>query len=184
MNVLGVRRWGPAAAALTLLTGAFQGMQASPAAAVDCFRATCAGKDPIQMGCDNDAEILQQVTEADESVSVRLMWSYMCQGVWMKISRDLDTSPDYVYGTLWTTRAPDGGIQQSDTTGLLSDGVAGAYTKMQNWKKTSAKACWNDVDARYDPFPGKYTMQDPSASGDKPVDASLPQLHGSCTDWL
>ncbi|MFE7358353.1 DUF2690 domain-containing protein [Streptomyces sp. NPDC057543] len=184
MCVHGIRRWGPTAAALTLLAGAFQGIQASPAAAVDCFRATCAGKDPIAMGCDEDAQILQQVTEYDESVSVRLMWSPMCQGVWAKISRDLATSPDYVYMTMWTTRDPDGGIQAPDTVGLLGDGVAGAYTKMQNWKKTSAKACWNDVGAKFDPQPVRYIVQDPSASGDKPVDASLPAMHGTCTDWL
>ncbi|WP_329334510.1 YjfA family protein [Streptomyces sp. NBC_00663] len=172
----GIRRWGPAAAALSLLAGAFQGIQATPAAAVDCFRATCAGKDPIAMGCDDDAELLQQVTEADESVAVRLMWSPLCQGVWAKISRDLDTSPDYVYGTLWTTRAPDGGIQEYDTTGLLGDGVAGAYTKMQNWKATTAKACWNDVDAQFDPAPLRYIKNN--------NDASLPLLHGSCTDWM
>lgn len=184
MCVNGIRRWGPAAAALTLLTGVFQGIQASPAAAYDCFRATCAGKDPIKMGCDEDAEILQQVTEADESVSVRLMWSPHCQGVWAKISRDLDTSPDYVYLTMWTTRDPDGGIQAYDTAGLLTDGVAGAYTEMRNWKKTTAKACWNDVHAQYDPQPMKYIFSDPSATGDKPVDASLPAAHGRCTDWL
>ncbi|MFF0014479.1 DUF2690 domain-containing protein [Streptomyces sp. NPDC005374] len=172
----GIRRWGPATVALTLLAGAFQGIQASPAAAVDCFRDTCAGKDPIQMGCDNDAEILQQVTEPDASVAVRLMWSPLCQGVWAKISRDLDTSPDYVYGTLWTTRDPSGGIQDDDTTGLLADGVAGAYTKMQNWKNTTAKACWNDIDAQYDPAPLRYIVNN--------HDASLALQHGSCTDWL
>lgn len=136
------------------------------------------------MGCDEDAQILQQVTESDESVSVRLMWSPMCQGVWAKISRDLATSPDYVYMTMWTTRDPDGGIQAPDTVGLLGVDVAGAYTKMQNWKQTSAKACWNDVGAKFDPQPVRYIIQDPSASGDKPVDASLPALHGTCTDWL
>ncbi|WP_454342350.1 DUF2690 domain-containing protein [Streptomyces canus] len=176
MCVRGIRRWGPAAVALTLLAGGFQGIQASPAAAVGCFRATCSGKDPIEMGCDDDAELLQQVTEPDGSVVIRLMWSYMCQGVWAKISRDLDTSPDYVYGTLWTTRDPEGGVQQADTTGLLADGVAGAYTKMQNWKKTSAKACWNDVDAQYDPMPLRYIVNN--------NDASMPTVHGSCTDWL
>jgi hypothetical protein len=176
MCVHGIRRWGPAAAALALLAGAFQGIQATPAAAADCWRATCAGKDPIAMGCDDDAEILQQVTEGDESVAVRLMWSPKCQSVWAKISRDLDTSPDYVYGTLWTTRAPDGGVEQYDTTDLLPDGVAGAYTEMQNWKKTSAKACWNDVNAQYDPVPLKYIKDN--------NDASLPPVHGLCTDWL
>lgn len=176
MCVHGIHRSGLAAAVLTLLAGALQGVQASPAAAADCWRATCSGKDPIQMGCDDDAEILQQVTEADESVAVRLMWSPDCQGVWMKISRDLDTSPDYVYGTLWTTRDPDGGIQDYDTTGLLTDGVAGAYTTMQNWKTTSAKACWNDVNARYDPVPLQYIKDNNNAS--------LPVVHGLCTDWL
>ncbi|MFD8689288.1 DUF2690 domain-containing protein [Streptomyces sp. NPDC059651] len=185
MCVHGIRRWGPTAAALALLAGAFQGIQASPAAAdVGCFRATCSGKDPIEMGCDEDAEILQQVTEADESVSVRLLWSPMCQGVWAKVSRDLDTSPDSVYLTLWTTRDPDGGIQAGDTAGRLGDGVAGAYTKMQNWKKTTAKACWNDVNATFDPLPTSYVIQDPGKSNDWPVDASLPAIHGSCTEWM
>ncbi|MGW0120747.1 DUF2690 domain-containing protein [Streptomyces sp. NPDC003327] len=179
-----IRRWGPAAAALTLLAGAVQGIQASPAAAAGCWRATCSGKDPIQMGCDADAEILQQVTEPDASVSVRLMWSPECQAVWAKVSRDLDTSPDYVYLTLWTTRAPDGGIQDYDTAGLLADGVAGAYTPMRNWKTTSAKACWNDVHAQYDPAPLKYIINAPGATTDKPVDASLPTTHGTCTNWL
>lgn len=176
MRVHGIRRWGPAAAALTLLAGAFQGIQASPATAADCWRATCSGKDPIQMGCDDDAEILQQETEEDQSVIVRLMWSPKCQGVWAKVSRDLDTSPDYVYATLWTTRDPDGGIQGYDTTGLLADGVAGAYTKMQNWKTTTAKACWNDVNAQYDPVPLRYIKNN--------NDASLPIVHGMCTDWM
>ncbi|MFE1958457.1 DUF2690 domain-containing protein [Streptomyces sp. NPDC059479] len=184
MCVYGIRRWGPVAAALTLLAGAFQGIQASPAAADDCWRATCAGKDPVQTGCDDDAEILQQVTEADESVVVRLMWSPWCQAVWAKISRDLDTSPDYVYGTLWTTRSPDGGIQEYDTTGLLTDGVAGAYTTMQNWKTTTAKACWNDVNAQYDPVPVKYIKLNGSTTNPQPVDMSLPVMHGLCTDWL
>ncbi|MDF6045532.1 YjfA family protein [Streptomyces sp. JH14] len=180
----GIRRWGPAAAALTLLAGFFQGIEASPASAADCWRAACSGKDPIQTGCDDDAEILQQVTEPDESVAVRLMWSPYCQAVWAKVSRDLDTSPDYVYLTLWTTRDPDGGIEQYDTAGLLADGVAGAYTKMQNWKTTTAKACWNDVHAQYDPAPLKYIIDDPNKTTDTPVDASLPLVHGLCTDWL
>ncbi|MEU9329428.1 hypothetical protein AB0D91_37480 [Streptomyces canus] len=60
--------------------------------------------------------------------------------------------------------------------GLLADGVAGAYTKMQNWKTTTAKACWNDVDAQYDPAPVKYIVNN--------NDASLALQHGSCTDWL
>ncbi|MEU4100613.1 DUF2690 domain-containing protein [Streptomyces tanashiensis] len=184
MCVRGIRRWGPAAVALTLLAGFFQGIQASPAVAAGCWRATCSDKDPIQMGCDADAEILQQVTEADGSVAVRLMWSPDCQAVWAKVSRDLDTSPDYVYLTLWTTRDPDGGIEAYDTAGLLGTGVAGAYTPMRNWKSTTAKACWNDVNAQYDPEPMKYVIQDPTASGDKPVDVSLPALHGSCTDWM
>ncbi|GAA2250971.1 hypothetical protein GCM10010415_08000 [Streptomyces atrovirens] len=182
--VQGIRRWGPPAAALTLLAGAFQGIQASPAAAADCWRATCSGKDPVQMGCDDDAEILQQVAEPDASVVVRLMWSPQCQGVWAKVSRDLDTSPDYVYLTLWSTRDPDGGIQRSTASGPLPDGVAGDYTVMENWKTTTAKACWNDVHTRYDPEPLKYIINNPTATSDKPVDASLPTTHGSCTDWL
>ncbi|MEU5345637.1 MULTISPECIES: DUF2690 domain-containing protein [Streptomyces] len=161
---------------MTLLAGALQGIGASPAAPADCWRATCSGKDPIQTGCDDDAEILQQVTEADESVAVRLMWSPDCQSVWLKVSRDLDTSPDYVFGTLWTTRDPDGGVQDYDTTGLLTDGVAGAYTKMQNWKATTAKACWNDVNAQYDPAPLQYIKNNNNAS--------LPLVHGLCTDWM
>ncbi|WP_328942058.1 YjfA family protein [Streptomyces sp. NBC_00250] len=180
----GIRRWGPVAAALTLLAGAFQGIQASPAAAAGCWRASCEGKDPIQMGCDADAQILQQITESDGSVAIRLMWSPQCQGVWAKVSRDLDTSPDYVYLTLWATRDPDGGIQVYDTSGLLGDGVAGAYTKMQNWKGTTAKACWNDVDGRFDPAPMKYVINDPTVTYDKPVDLSLPIQHGRCTDWM
>ncbi|MET4922048.1 DUF2690 domain-containing protein [Streptomyces sp. PSRA5] len=176
MRVDGIRRWALVAAALTLLAGVLQGVQASSATAADCWRASCSGKDPIQMGCDNDAEILQQVTEPDGSVAVRLMWSPDCQGVWAKFSRDLDTSPDYVYGTLWTTGAPDGGIQDYDTTGRLTDGVAGAYTAMRNWKTTTAKACWNDVNAQYDPVPLRYVKNN--------NDTSLPSTHGSCTDWL
>ncbi|MEV4880446.1 DUF2690 domain-containing protein [Streptomyces cyaneofuscatus] len=183
MRVRGIRRWGPAAAALTLLAGVFQVMQAPSAAAAGCWRASCSGKDPIQMGCDADAEILQQVIEGDESVAVRLMWSPACQGVWAKISRDLDTSPDYVYGTLWTTRGPVGGIEEYDTTGLLADGVAGAYTPMQNWKTTTAKACWNDVHAQYDPMPLRYMVNNPDPNKIPPADASLPAEHGLCTDW-
>ncbi|MFD5725245.1 DUF2690 domain-containing protein [Streptomyces sp. NPDC058368] len=180
----GIRKWGPTTAALALLAGAFQGIQASPAAADECYRETCSGKDPIQMGCDGDAKILQQITEADESVSIRLVWSEKCESVWAKVSRDLDRSPDNVYLTLWTTRDPDGGIQAYDTAGRLGDDVAGVYTKMRDWKRTSAKACWNDVDAQYDPAPVRYIIQDPTASGDMPVDASLPVMHGRCTDWL
>ncbi|MFJ7073565.1 DUF2690 domain-containing protein [Streptomyces sp. NPDC098781] len=182
--VHGIRRWGPAAAALTLLAGAFQGLQASPAVAADCWRASCSGKDPIQMGCDDDAQILQQVTEPDASVVVRLMWSPKCQGVWAKVARDLDTSPDYVYLTLWATRDPDGGIQRPTTTSVLPDGVAGAYTVMENWKTTTAKACWNDVGPLFDPMPLRYIINNPTAAEDKPVDASFPTTHGSCTDWL
>ncbi|WP_103510216.1 DUF2690 domain-containing protein [Streptomyces sp. SM13] len=185
MCVHGIGRWGPTTAALALLAGAFQGITASPAVAEsDCFRDTCSGKDPIAMGCDEDAEILQQETMADESVSVRLLWSPMCQGVWAKVSRDLDTSPAYVYLTLWTTRDPDGGVQAGDSPGVLGSGVAGAYTKMQNWKKTTAKACWNDVDTAFDPAPTKYTIQSPTKQNDWPVDASLAVQHGSCTDWM
>ncbi|MFE0701721.1 DUF2690 domain-containing protein [Streptomyces sp. NPDC058872] len=180
-----VRRWGPAAAVLTLLAGVFQGVQASPAVAdVGCRKSSCSGEDPIQMGCDADAEILHQVTETDGSVAIRLVWSAQCQAVWAKVSRDLDTSPDYVYLTLWTTRDHDGGVENYDTAGLLADGVAGAYTKMQSWKTTSAKACWNDVHSQYDPAPMKYYITDPNTTGDKPIDLSLPVEHGRCTDWL
>lgn len=62
--------------------------------------------------------------------------------------------------------------------------MAGAYTKMQNWKKTTAKACWNDVDTAFDDAPTKYTIQSPAKENDWPVDASLAVLHGSCTDWM
>ncbi|MFE0031426.1 DUF2690 domain-containing protein [[Kitasatospora] papulosa] len=185
MCVHGIRRWGPTAAALALLAGVFQGVTASPAAAEsDCFRDTCSGKDPIAMGCDGDAEILQQATMPDESVSIRLLWSPMCQGVWAKVSRDIDTSPTSVYLTLWTARDPDGGVQAGDSPGVLGSGVAGAYTKMQNWKKTTAKACWNDVDTEFDPAPTKYTIQSPAKTNDWPVDASLMVQHGDCTDWM
>ncbi|MFD9784341.1 hypothetical protein ACFWYX_10355 [[Kitasatospora] papulosa] len=55
---------------------------------------------------------------------------------------------------------------------------------MQNWKKTTAKACWNDVDTEFDPAPTKYTIQSPAKTNDWPVDASLMVQHGDCTDWM
>ncbi|MGH1555779.1 hypothetical protein ACRAWF_39955 [Streptomyces sp. L7] len=44
-------------------------------AAPSCWRDTCSGVDPVDAGCDADAETLQQVDEADESVEVELVWS-------------------------------------------------------------------------------------------------------------
>ncbi|MEU0135014.1 hypothetical protein ABZ172_13470 [Streptomyces sp. NPDC006296] len=80
--------------------------------------------------------------------------------------------------------SPTAASRTTTTPGVLADGVAGAYTVMQNWKDSTAKACWNDVHAQYDPQPVRYVIDDPNSTGDKPVDASLPATHGLCTDWL
>lgn len=171
------RRWAGGATAALLLTAALQGAGAPQAsAAPSCWRDTCSGVDPVAAGCDADAEILQQVDEANGSVEVRLVWSPDCQAVWMKVSRDTGLYDGDVYGSLWTTDGFTGGIEWASTTGLLPDTEQSAYTTMRNWKDTTTKACWNDQGDRFDPFPLHYE--------ENGVDMSSGPLHGLCTDWM
>lgn len=171
------RRWAGGATAALLLAGALQGVSAPQAsAAPSCWRDTCSGLDPVDAGCDADAEILQQVDEPDDSVEVKLVWSPDCQAVWMKVSYDPQASVKDVYGSLWTTDQFTGGIEWASTTGLVTSTRLSAYTPMRNWKDTTTKACWNDQGDRFDPFPLHYEQ-----NGN---DASLGPLHGLCTDWM
>ncbi|MFI6461207.1 DUF2690 domain-containing protein [Streptomyces sp. NPDC050528] len=171
------RRWAGGATAALLLIAALQGAGAPQAsAAPSCWRDTCSGVDPVEAGCDADAETLQQVDTADSAIEVKLVWSPDCQAVWMKVSRDTNLYTGALYGSLWTTDDFTGGIEWASTTGQLADDEQSAYTPMRSWMDSTTKACWNDQGDRFDPVPLHYEQNG--------GDASLSPLHGLCTDWM
>lgn len=123
------------------------------------------------MGCDADAEVLDQV-EDGSVVEVKLVWSPTCQATWTKVTID----PSYespVFGTHWYTPTL-GGVQEAYPTPTPTFANPSVYSLMGNWKATN-KACFNDVDEEYDPAP---IVLDPGT-----VAPPLSQ-HGLCTNWI
>ncbi|MFJ6569703.1 DUF2690 domain-containing protein [Streptomyces sp. NPDC091292] len=159
-------------AALLLALSTSQFAAAPSASAAECWRATCTGKDPYTMGCDDDAEVLDQVNSGND-IEVKLVWSPYCQAAWAKVTID----PGYaekVYAALWYTPTLGGIEKPYPTTSVTKDNPTG-YSAMGNWKATN-KACWNIQGDDWDPAPLVYEQ------GGHAI--PQPLVNGTCTDWI
>ncbi|WP_411111470.1 DUF2690 domain-containing protein [Streptomyces sp. c-19] len=161
-----------AAVALLCLAQLMTAPTASAGATAGCFRSTCTGEDPYAMGCDDDAEVLDQLN-IDNDIEVKLVWSWMCQATWAKVTID-PTYPDTVYGALWHTPTLGGNETAYAVTALSQTSPTG-YSPMGNWKATN-KACWNIQNHGWDPEPLVYE------EGGHVI--PMPLVSGGCTDWM
>jgi hypothetical protein len=167
------RMTGGVAAVLLLLAGVQTAGATAASADTGCWRDTCTGKDPYTMGCDADAEVLDQY-DAGTDVEIKLVWSPACQADWAKVTIDPGYT-DPVHAELWYTPTL-GGIEKSyPTVADVSSTHTSSYSLMGNWKATN-KACYSDQDSDFDPEPLRYEEDG--------HDASLPLQHGACTDWI
>lgn len=122
-------------AATALVTGIVVPVTASPAWAVGCFADSCTGKDPISMGCANDAVTIYTKTGVgnwSEGI-LQLRYSRNCAAAWAKVYDDGSLNNDiaWVSNTQgWTFTRP------------VDNGGGDAYTDMVDDLGTiQSKAC-------------------------------------------
>lgn len=168
------RRWGRVGAALVLLclSPTLAATSAAAAETAGCTRSGCTGKDPIVMGCDADAQVIEQINQGND-IELKLVWSPACQATWAKVS----VNPLYqqpVYAALWQTPTLGGFAAPRPTPSITTSNPSGV-SPMGDWKMTS-KACWNSRNDNWEPEPLLYE------EGGKVIPTAL--INGDCTDWI
>ncbi|MFE0703867.1 DUF2690 domain-containing protein [Streptomyces sp. NPDC058872] len=140
--------------------------------AAGCHAESCAGKDPYAMGCDWDAEPLEQLNMGND-LEVKLVYSYSCNAVWATARLNpAYPGQDSFYVALWSTPTIGGAQWPRGTTKWLTRDLPVGNTTMGDWQGTN-KACWNNVGPSQDPAPLDYE----GAGG------NMPRITGACTAW-
>ncbi|WP_179199778.1 DUF2690 domain-containing protein [Streptomyces sp. NRRL B-24572] len=168
------RSWGRVGAAVALLSLSqiLATPTASAAETAGCFRSACTGKNPVTMGCDADAQVLEQINQGND-IELKLVFSPACGATWTKVS----VNPLYkypVWAALWQMPTL-GGFESPRPTPSITSTNASDVSPMGDWKNTS-KACWNGLKDAWDPEPLLYE------EGGRVV--VTPLVNGNCTEWI
>ncbi|MFD7130786.1 DUF2690 domain-containing protein [Streptomyces sp. NPDC059894] len=134
-----------------------------PASADSCKGSACTGLNPAAMGCDDDARVLEELTETGLSLS--FLYSPECAASWAYLT--LSPSESLWPQSLNIFYVPQlGGSEQSFSTGYVDpDDVAKPSAMVGG--NVLAKGCTTEMGEGFDPSPESW--QDGTA--------------GECTQW-
>ncbi|WP_171990808.1 DUF2690 domain-containing protein [Streptomyces sp. JHA26] len=138
-------------------------MGAGPASADSCKGSACTGRNPATMGCDDDARLLEEITET--GLSLRFYYSPQCVASWAYLT--LSPNESLWPQTLNIFYLPQlGGSEQWYSTGYVDPDDVAEPTPMVGGNLL-AKGCTTELEEGFDPSPESW--QDGST--------------GVCTEW-